>query len=77
MNVIFDHLEWRPSSFNFELDKPVGVRSRASDNTRIRALTSWEPETSLSAGIARTIDWYVASTPPERLTRLEELLLSR
>jgi nucleoside-diphosphate-sugar epimerase len=77
MDVIFDHLQWRPADFTFELDKPVGVRSRASDNTRIQALTSWEPETSLSEGIARTIDWYVASTPPERLARLEELLLSR
>jgi dTDP-D-glucose 4,6-dehydratase len=40
-------------------------------------LTSWEPRTSLSEGIPRTIDWYVANTAQERLTRLHELLLTR
>jgi hypothetical protein len=50
MDVIFDHLGWRPDRIGHELDKPVGVRSRASDNTRIQALTSWEPKTSLAEG---------------------------
>jgi UDP-glucose 4-epimerase len=77
MDVIFDHLEWRPETISHELDRPVGVRSRASNNTRIKALTSWEPSTSLSEGIPRTIDWYVANTAQERLTRLHELLLTR
>lgn len=77
MDVIFHHLGWRPDRICHELDKPVGVRSRASDNTRIRALTSWEPRTSLLEGVPRTIDWYVANTAPERLTRLHEVLLTR
>jgi nucleoside-diphosphate-sugar epimerase len=77
LDVIFDHLKWRPSSFDFQLNQPVGVRSRASDNTRIQALTSWEPTTSLLEGIPRTVDWYVENTPSERLVRLNELLLSR
>jgi nucleoside-diphosphate-sugar epimerase len=77
MDVIFDHLEWRPERISHELDKPVGVRSRAADNTRIKALTSWEPRTSLSEGIPRTVDWYVANTAEERLARLHELLLTR
>lgn len=77
LDVIFDHVGWRPSTIAPELDKPVGVRSRASDNTRIQALTGWQPTTPMSEGIPRTIDWYAASTPPERLDRLHELLLSR
>lgn len=77
LDVIFDHMEWRPEAIDFQLDKPVGVRSRASDNTRIQTLTSWEPETSLVEGVARTVDWYVAATPSERFARLDELLLSR
>jgi nucleoside-diphosphate-sugar epimerase len=77
MDVIFDHLEWRPKRISHELDKPVGVRSRASDNTRIRALTAWEPTTPLSEGIPRTIDWYVTNTAQERLINLDELLLTR
>lgn len=77
LDVIFDHLDWRPSEVKLQLDQPVGVRSRASDNTRIRALTSWEPETSLCEGIPPTVDWYVVTTPPERLKGLGDLLMSR
>ncbi|HEX8646225.1 MAG TPA: NAD-dependent epimerase/dehydratase family protein [Thermoleophilaceae bacterium] len=77
LDVIFDHVGWRPDRLNLELDKPVGVRSRASDNTRIRELTGWEPETPLREGVARTIDWYVEITPPARLSELEGLLMAR
>lgn len=77
LDVIFEHLGWRPAALDRQLDKPVGVRSRASDNTRIRALTGWEPETGLTKGVGRTIDWYLATTPPERLRDLDRLLMSR
>ncbi len=77
LDVIFDHAGWRPSALDLQLDKPVGVRSRASDNSRIRELTGWEPRTPLREGIARTMDWYVDSTPPERLERLDALLTTR
>lgn len=77
LEVIFDHIGWAPDELDFQLDKPVGVRSRASDNTRIRDLTGWEPATPLAEGIKRTIDWYVATTPSERLGNLDDLLMSR
>jgi nucleoside-diphosphate-sugar epimerase len=76
LEVIFCHLDWRPDRLNLELDKPVGVRSRAADNTRVRALTGWEPATPLREGVARTIDWYVGTTPPARLRELDDLLMA-
>ncbi len=40
-----------------DLTKPVGVRGRNSDNSRLRRVLGWEPGTSLEAGIARTYAW--------------------
>lgn len=77
LEIIFRHVDWTPAEMDFQLDKPVGVRSRASDNSRIRALTGWEPETALPEGVGRTIDWYVETTPPERLQDLDALLMTR
>lgn len=77
MDVIFDWLAWHPVELDLQLDKPVGVRSRASDNTRIQELTGWEPQTPLAEGVARTMDWYLESTSPERLRDLEVRLMSR
>lgn len=77
MDVIFERLDWWPQALDLQLDKPVGVRSRASDNTRMKELTGWEPRTSLREGVARTLDWYVEATPPERLLDLESRLMSR
>lgn len=73
---VFAHLDWWPVELDLQLDRPVGVRSRAADNARIRALTGWEPDTPLAEGVARTIDWYLAAAP-ERLAALESLLMTR
>ncbi|HEV2999123.1 MAG TPA: NAD-dependent epimerase/dehydratase family protein [Solirubrobacteraceae bacterium] len=77
LDVIFARLGWRPAELDRQLDKPVGVRSRASDNARILALTGWEPGTPLDEGVARTVDWYLRTTPPERLEDLDALLMTR
>lgn len=77
LDAIFDHVGWRPGRLNLELDKPVGVRSRAADNARIRELTGWEPATPLYEGVTRTIDWYVETTLPERFRDLDGLLMAR
>jgi GDP-D-mannose 3', 5'-epimerase len=41
----------------YDLSKPQGVRGRNSDNTRLRAVLAWEPQTSLEVGLARTYKW--------------------
>jgi GDP-D-mannose 3', 5'-epimerase len=40
-----------------DLSKPQGVRGRNSDNSRLREVLRWEPETSLASGLAQTYRW--------------------
>lgn len=44
----------------YQLDAPLGVRGRSSDNTRIRRLFDWEPGTPLAEGMATTYRWIQA-----------------
>ncbi|HJQ95310.1 MAG TPA: NAD-dependent dehydratase, partial [Acidimicrobiia bacterium] len=47
------------------IEGPQGVRGRNSDNSRIRNVLGWEPETSLEDGLVPTYRWIekqVAST---------------
>jgi UDP-glucose 4-epimerase len=59
-----------PSQLVFDPTKPVGVVSRALDNSRAKALLGWEPRVDLETGLRRTIDWFVTARP-----RPEETLL--
>ena len=40
-----------------DLSKPQGVRGRNSDNSRLRTILGWEPQTPLSHGLRITYDW--------------------
>jgi UDP-glucose 4-epimerase len=73
---IFRVLGWRPGGFAHQLDRPVGVRHRAADNTGIRARLQWEPSVSLADGLARTIRWYLKQHPAPPAD-LERRLLER
>jgi GDP-D-mannose 3',5'-epimerase len=42
---------------NHDLSKPQGVRGRNSDNSRLRAVLGWEPQTPLEEGLRRTYPW--------------------
>jgi UDP-glucose 4-epimerase len=75
---IFREIDWRPASMDFQLTKPVGVASRASDNSKIMSVFGWEPKVSIKEGVARTIAWYRSSgLLPHTLSELEERLLAR
>jgi len=41
----------------YDPSAPQGVRGRNSDNTLIKAMLGWEPETPLSEGMERTYAW--------------------
>ena len=41
----------------YELTKPQGVRGRNSDNSRLREVLQWEPETTLEEGLRITYRW--------------------
>ncbi len=52
-----------PRRLIFDPTKPVGVLSRALDNSRARQLLGWEPRYSLEEGLRRTIEWYASARP--------------
>jgi nucleoside-diphosphate-sugar epimerase len=43
-----------------DLSGPQGVRGRNSDNSRLRAVTGWEPSVALEVGLAETYRWICA-----------------
>jgi UDP-glucose 4-epimerase len=78
LETIFDVVGWRPQEIERETWRPVGVGSRASDNTRIQGLFGWEPQTPLADGVRRTVEWYAARADrPTTAEQLETLLLAR
>ena len=42
---------------NYNLSAPKGVRGRSSDNTLIRKVFAWEPDTRLRVGMEKTYAW--------------------
>lgn len=42
---------------NHKLDAPLGVAGRNSDNTMIKEILGWEPDTPLKDGLAKTYAW--------------------
>lgn len=75
---ILNQLNWRPSAFDFQLNKPGGVASRASDNTKIMEVFGWQPSVSVKEGVLRTLGWYEKLTDrPNSLAELEQKLMSR
>jgi len=44
-------------SRSHDLSKPQGVRGRNSDNSRLRSVLQWEPQTTLEQGLGRTYRW--------------------
>lgn len=55
---IFKLRNWHPNEISYELDRPVGVRSRASDNRKILSVFGWEPSVQLAEGLAELGEWY-------------------
>lgn len=78
IETVFDQLDWTPDDLELQTWRPVGVASRASDNTLIRELFDWEPKTPLRIGVERTVAWYAERADrPSTEQELETLLLAR
>jgi nucleoside-diphosphate-sugar epimerase len=74
---IFRHLDWYPEEILRQLDKPVGVKSRAAGQDRCQELLGWSPGVSLAEGVARTTDWYRGHFTAEIKRELETRLMER
>ena len=77
VQAIFKLLNWNPNGIDYQLDKPVGVLSRAADVTKCQTLLGWHPQTPLETGLANSIGWYESIATQERLACLDQLLMSR
>jgi UDP-glucose 4-epimerase len=78
IEMVFDIIGWHPDEIFRDLSKPQGVASRAADLTRCRKRLEWEPTVSYREGFARTIEWYRANRPVDRVqVDLERLLMER
>jgi UDP-glucose 4-epimerase len=74
---IFEIVGWRPREILHQLEKPVGVLSRAADVSKCSDVLGWKPDAQLEVGLERTIAWYQAGLEPARLADLEGSLMSR
>jgi UDP-glucose 4-epimerase len=74
---IFSILNWRPAQIAYELDKPVGVRSRAADVDKCLRVMGWSPSFSIREGLERTIGWYRHVRDERRVRSLDSLLMTR
>jgi nucleoside-diphosphate-sugar epimerase len=78
IHEIFNQIGWEPTEWNFQLDKPVGVGSRAADNSKIFKEFGWEPKLNIIDGIEKTLKWYRKSEIRAKSTKdFEEKLLAR
>jgi len=54
---IISRVAWKRIRKRYDLTKPQGVRGRNSDNTRLRQVLGWEPQTPLEEGLRITYEW--------------------
>jgi nucleoside-diphosphate-sugar epimerase len=72
---IFTCMRWEPRKIQKQLDKPVGVNSRAANVSKCRDSLGWIPTYSLTEGIRRTVDWYLSSSKHRDNKSLERHLM--
>lgn len=77
LEEIFRVLSWRPNVIERQLDKPVGVKSRAADIGKCRQALDWVPSYSLREGVERTTSWYLEAFGQRDAATLERLLMER
>lgn len=77
LDEIFLSVNWRPNAIDRQLDKPVGVNSRAADGAKSRRHFGWHPSCSLREGVRRTAGWYLAAAKSADTSTLERRLMER
>lgn len=77
LEEIFVSMNWRPHQILRQLDKPVGVNSRAADGAKSRKQLGWHPSYGLREGVRRTTGWYLSATSKSDAAALEHRLMER
>ena len=55
---------------------PTGPYNRVADNSLAKRLLGWEPEVMFMDGLHRTIDWYLSSRDPNKVSGELEVILN-
>lgn len=75
---IFDIIGWHPERYDFQLDKPVGVRTRCSSCDMIQEKLGFVPSVDIGRGLQDTIEWYLSVRDKDFVKEnLERLLNER
>ena len=77
LEEIFRVVGWRPKIIEKQLDKPVGVKSRAADISKCREQLGWVPSYTLREGVERTTTWYLNAFGRRDAQTIERLLMER
>lgn len=78
VKLVFKIMSFEPKELKYDLSKPTGVASRATDLTRAREVLNWEPKVSFEEGFKKSIDWYVSTHDAKKVEEnLEKLLWER
>jgi nucleoside-diphosphate-sugar epimerase len=75
LEEIFRVVDWRPKVIEKQLDKPVGVKSRAADISKCREQLGWVPSYTLREGVERTTTWYLNAFGRRDAQTIERLLM--
>lgn len=57
---MFKTAGWRPKKLELKSSPKGSVKRRSADITKLKSLTGWRPEVSLSEGLKKTYEWYSA-----------------
>jgi UDP-glucose 4-epimerase len=77
LEEIFRVVGWQPKVIEKQLDKPVGVKSRAADVSKCREKLGWVPSCTLREGVERTTNWYLDAFGRRDAAIIERLLMER
>ena len=77
LEEIFRIVDWRPKVIEKQLNKPVGVKSRAADISKCREQLNWVPSYTLREGVERTTTWYLNAFGQRDTQTIERLLMER
>lgn len=63
---IFDIMKWHPSTLDVKNSPQGSVKRRLADVSKIKGDIGWEATTTLTDGLRKTIDWYLAHPKPAK-----------
>jgi GDP-L-fucose synthase len=70
LEAVLEAADYVNAPVEYDASKPTMIPKRMIDINRIRGLTGWVPQTSMAAGIQKTVDWYrttYATRTPEEV----------